>query len=108
MENNDKRQINITLDVHRLSFSVNADKEPVYRQAAAHLNSRYAFYQKKMPRATVEQLWMYVAFETALSLCDDTRKKRLQPIEQRVQDLNQQLSNFLSSSAEDDGKTENA
>jgi hypothetical protein len=86
-----KQHITLQLDAHKMSLNVDASKEGIYREAAKTLNSRYEFYLHRMPQASSELLWVYVALETAIALRSDARDKALEPIEKRLQSLNQLL-----------------
>lgn len=91
MSSENKQHISLQLDAHKLSLNVDATKEGIYREAAKLLNSRYEFYLHRMPQASSELLWVYVALETAIALRSDARDKALEPIAQRLQALNQLL-----------------
>lgn len=83
-----KQHITLQLDAHRMALNVDASKEGIYREAAKFLNRRYEYYLHRMPSASTEQLWVYVALETACSLHSDARDKALEPIEQQLAALN--------------------
>ena len=80
-----KQHITLQLDSHKLAFDI----VPCYRQAAQQINRYFQIYQKQMPRATTELLWAYVALQMAVNLYDDDREKSLQPIEEKLEELNQ-------------------
>ena len=84
-----KQHITLQLDSHKLAFDIVPEKEPCYRQAAQQINRYFQIYQKQMPRATTELLWAYVALQMAVNLYDDAREKSLQPIEEKLEELNQ-------------------
>lgn len=85
----DKQRITIQLDTFRFAFEPERSKEPVYRRAAEICNSSFQSYRKAMPKATSEMLWAYVALQMGCNLCDDAREKNLQPIEERINQINQ-------------------
>ena len=60
----------------------------MYRDAAKILNEKYRHYQKKMQTSSAEQLWVYVALDMAVNLCAESHAQRLQPIDEKVQELN--------------------
>lgn len=85
----DKQNITLVLDTFRFAFKVERDKEAVYRRAAELCNSSFQSYRKAMPKATTEMLWAYVALQMGCNLCNDAREKDLQPIENRINQINQ-------------------
>lgn len=91
----DKQHITLQLDAHAVSLTIPRPLEPAYRRATALLNERYRFYQRKMKKASVEQLWMYVALEMGVNLHNDMRKKNIEPVEQKLNQINQQITNHL-------------
>ena len=83
-----KQHITLNLDSHHISINVLAHQEHLYRDAAKILNEKYRHYQKKMQTSSAEQLWVYVALDLAVNLCAETHAQRLQPIDEKVQELN--------------------
>lgn len=83
-----KQHITLQLDSHHISINVLAHQEHLYRDAAKILNEKYRHYQKKMQTSSVEQLWVYVALDMAVNLCAETHAQRLQPVDEKVQELN--------------------
>ena len=90
-----KQHITLQLDAHRISLNVVADKEVLYRNAAEQINERYRYYRKMLPTHSAEQIWVYVALEMAVNLQADAHAHRLQPIEEKIQELNQLILNTL-------------
>ena len=92
-----KQHITLQLDAHHISINVIADQEHLYRNAAKILNEKYRHYQRKMQTCSAEQLWVYVALDMAVNLCVEEHAQRLQPIEEKIQEINniilQQLNN---------------
>ena len=84
-----KQHITLQLDAHHISLNVQADKEHLYRKAAEKINERYRYYQKLAPNRSAEQLWVYVALDMAVNLQADAHANRLQPIDEKIQELNQ-------------------
>jgi hypothetical protein len=41
-----------------------------------------------MQTSSAEQLWVYVALDMAVNLCAESHAQRLQPIDEKVQELN--------------------
>lgn len=95
MEQARKQHITLQLDAHHISLNVVADKEVLYRNAAEQINERYRHYRKMLPTHSAEQIWVYVALETAVNLQADAHAHRLQPIEEKIQELNQLILNTL-------------
>ena len=83
-----KQHITLQLDSHHISINVLAHQEHLYRDAAKILNEKYRHYQKKMQTSSAEQLWVYVALDMAVNLCAETHAQRLQPIDEKIQELN--------------------
>ena len=62
-------KMTIKLDAHVVGLEVKSRSEQKsVREAVALLKRRYQYYQEKYPNASSEQLWMYTALETAISL----------------------------------------
>ena len=95
MNENGKQHITLVLDTHRLAFDVEPEKEPNYRKAAQQLNHYFQSYRKQMPKATTDLLWAYVALQMAVNLYDDAREKNLQPLNEKIDQLNQLILNNL-------------
>lgn len=93
--NEDTQHITLQLDAHRVPMNVLREKEPIYREAAALLNKRYQHYVKAMPRASAEELWVYVALEQAVNLCNDARMKKIEPVENKLDELNRKIAQSL-------------
>ena len=83
-----KQHITLQLDSHHISINVLANQEHLYRDAAKILNEKYRHYQKKMQTSSAEQLWVYVALDMAVNLCAESHAQRLQPIDEKIQELN--------------------
>ena len=83
-----KQHITLQLDSHNISINVPALQEHLYRDAAKILNEKYRHYQRKMQTSSAEQLWVYVALDMAVNLCAESHAQRLQPIDEKVQELN--------------------
>ena len=90
-----KQHITLQLDAHHISLNVVADKEVLYRNAAEQINERYRHYRKMLPNHSAEQIWVYVALEMAVNLQADAHAHRLQPVDEKIQELNQQIINIL-------------
>ncbi len=90
-----KQHITLQLDAHHISLNVVADKEVLYRNAAEQINERYRHYRKMLPTHSAEQIWVYVALEMAVNLQADAHAHRLQPIDEKIQELNQLILNTL-------------
>ena len=90
-----KQHITLQLDAHPISLNVVADKEPLYRNAAEQINERYRHYRKLLPSHSAEQIWVYVALEMAVNLQADAHAHRLQPIDEKIQELNQIILQYI-------------
>ena len=92
----DKQHINLRLDIHTVSLDVERDKEQTYREAADWLNKRYQFYAARFRNTSPEKLWMYVALESAVGLHADVREKSLEPVKQKLSELNSRINEALA------------
>ena len=91
-----KQHITLQVGAHHLAYNIAPELEESYRKAAVLLNQRYDFYRSRMPKASAELVWVYVALEVGLNLCDDSRKKNIQPILERVQAMNQKIEQQIN------------
>lgn len=87
--------IKLHLGAFTIPLRVQAEQEPLYRMAQQTLNQAYEDFRLKQPKASVEQLWMYVALQLAVNLHSDARKKSLEPIDEKIQELNQLIQQQL-------------
>jgi len=92
----DKQKISLQLDAHVVSLLVERDQEPIYRQAATRVNEIYHKYSKAHPELPVEKLWVFTALELAVNLQSDVRDKRLQPVLEKLMELNKLINNTLN------------
>ena len=92
-----KQNITLKLDIHTITLSVDPDKEEFYRLAGAWLNKRDQLYQAAYRNDSPEKLWLKVALEAAVGLHADARQKALEPIEQKIQELNKIILQKLNS-----------
>ena len=92
-----KQNITLKLDIHTITLSVDPDKEEFYRLAGAWLNKRYQLYQAAYRNDSPEKLWLKVALDAAVGLHADARQKALEPIEQKIQELNKIILQKLNS-----------
>lgn len=83
-----KQNITLKLDIHTITLAVDPEKEEFYRQAGVWLNKRYQLYQAAYRNDSPEKLWLKVALEAAVGLHADVREKSLEPVEQKIQELN--------------------
>lgn len=93
-----KQHINLKLDIHNVALDIDPEKEQTYREATAWLNKRYQFYQARFQNASPEKLWMYVALESAVGLHADVRDKSLEPVKQKLSELNKRINEALKPS----------
>ena len=96
MEEVRKQHITLQLDAHHISLNVIADKEVLYRNAAEQINERYRHYRRLLPTQSAEQIWVYVALEMAVNLQENAHAHRLQPIDEKIQELNQLILNTIN------------
>lgn len=96
----DTQRISLHLDAHTVVLNVERDKEAVYRNAATKLNTLYRHYQKTFPSYSAEQLWVYVALHLGVNLVSDAREKSIEPVENQLKALNQQLLEVLAKNNE--------
>lgn len=88
--------INLRIDCHEVRLQVPRDEEPIYRKAALILNKTYQKYLNRYPQLPIEKLWVYSALEIAVELQRDVRDKDMAPIVDRLQQLNQYLSQQIN------------
>ena len=65
------------------------DKEVLYRNAGEMINERYRYYCQLLPNQSAEKIGVYVALDMAVNLQADAHAHRLQPIDEKIQELNQ-------------------
>ncbi|MCR4664146.1 MAG: cell division protein ZapA [Paludibacteraceae bacterium] len=92
----DKQNITLQLDSFRFAFKVERDKESIYRRAAEICNRSFQSYRKAMPKASTEMLWAYVALQMGCNLCSDARDKDLQPIEEKINQINELIQKYTN------------
>lgn len=83
-----KQKITLQLDAHTVALDPESDEEPVYRRAAKMLNADYQNYRKRMPQASVEQLWMYVALHVGVNL---------QKVDEKLKEMNTLIEGAIAS-----------
>ncbi|MBQ9339758.1 MAG: cell division protein ZapA [Paludibacteraceae bacterium] len=93
---NNKQHINLRIGAHTVPLNINAEDEPLYRNAAARIIDTYDKYERNFPNRSVEQLWVYVAIELAVNLQSDMRDKQLQPLLDTIQQLNEQIEKAIN------------
>mgnify|MGYP002521068003 CR=1 FL=1 len=94
----DKQHITLRLAAHNVSLDIPREQEQSYREAGDFLNQRYLLYAQRMPKASAEQIWLYVALEAALNWKTAARSKSLEPVEKRIDELNALLHKALTES----------
>jgi cell division protein ZapA (FtsZ GTPase activity inhibitor) len=90
------QHITLRLYAHHLSINVPADEEHLYRKAAELLNEKYLFYKDKMKNKSAELLWVYVALDIAVTNCEQDYSTRLEPIDQKIKELNNTILQQLN------------
>lgn len=91
--------VNITLHIgsHTVSMpNTPVEREQVTRLAAQQLNDRYRYYVQQYPKASQEQIWLYIALESTIALRSDVRDKAIEPLEVKIQILNQLVEKKLN------------
>lgn len=91
----DKQRITLQIVSHRVALNIVPEQEPIYREAAKKINELYDKYQRGYANMPVEQLWIYVALELAVNLHSDARDKNIEPILEKIRELNQLIENTL-------------
>ncbi len=91
-----KQHITLRIAAHTLALDIPRDQEQSYREAGDFLNQRYMLYAQRMPKASEAQLWLYVALEAALNWKTAVRTKSLEPVEQKLSELNTLLQQALA------------
>jgi len=90
-----KQHITIRLDIHDIPMNIDAEHEETYRRAAVWLNERYKDYLAKYKNASPEKLWAYVALAAAVGLHADVRDKSLEPVRDKLNELNDRIQDVL-------------
>ncbi len=90
-----QQHIVLKLDTHNVALNIPASQEALYRDAATLLNERYHYYQRVRPSASIEEIWLYVALEIAVTLQSDVRKSSSAEMDKRASVLNQLINNTL-------------
>ncbi len=93
---NDLQHITLQLDAHPVSLSVPREQEPIYREAAMAVNKVYQKYAAKYKNLPVETIWVYTALELAVNFRTDVRDKDLQPVLEKIKELNNLINNTLN------------
>lgn len=97
MNTDNTRHINLRLEgLQPFSLNVQPEQEQTYRLATDLVNRRYKLYQQKYRNENADRLWARVAIEVAYALHSDARSKALKPIEDKLQELNQQIMKQLN------------
>lgn len=91
----DIQRITLQIGAHNIVLEVPRTDERSYREATKLLNRRYLDYARRMPKASAEQVWVYVALEMAVNLRSDAREKSLEPIDEQLAALNQRILQAL-------------
>lgn len=90
-------KVNLNIGPHSITLpNTPIEREQATRAAAKHLNERYLHYQTHYPKASQEQIWLYIALESATLLKMDIRDKALEPIEEKIKELNSRIGDVLS------------
>lgn len=89
------QNIVLNLDVHRVPLSVVREQEVFYRDAAKMLNERFRHYRQRFPSVQAEKLWVYVALDMAVNLQSDAFDKSLQPVTDKLNELNEKVKQAL-------------
>lgn len=97
-----KQHITLKIDVHSVSMEVPCEHEQAYREAAQYLNQRYQLYAKRLTKASVEELWMYVALDAAFAWKRMAQAENLKPIEKRTEEMNRLIRQALGEATEQD------
>ena len=79
-----------------------ADAHHEREPKAVSEHERYRRYSQKLPTSSAEQVWVYVALDMAVNLQADAHAHRLQPIDEKIQELNQLIINTLQNNTSKD------
>ena len=92
----DKVNINIQAGDFKLPLKVEADEEPIYREAARLVTERLATYRAKYRVANLnpEYILMFVALDVASRYVKLSRVVDVKPVEDALQGLVDQLTEF--------------
>lgn len=98
----DKQHITLRLAAHNVSLDIYREQEQAYREAGDFLNQRYLLYSQRMPKASAEQLWLYVALEAALNWKTTAHAKSLESVDKKLTELNMLLQQALAEGGQPD------
>lgn len=84
----EKQHITLQLDCHSIGLTVDREAEPMYREAGQRLNQKFEQYKRQYPHLSAEQVWAYVALAMAVNFQSDVREKNIQPIIEKIKELN--------------------
>ena len=87
-----------------MRFPVAWNEEKYHREAAAQLNQRFQYYSSGMKSKSAEQIWVYVALEAAVNLQRENAKYDIEPVVERINNINQTI---LSALNDNDNSAEN-
>lgn len=88
-------KVRLHIGPHHFELMVPAEQEQIYRASAVQLNDRYNHYKNALPSASAEQIWVYVALESTVNLRSDVRQKALEPIEEKISELNELIESEI-------------
>lgn len=91
----DKQNITLKLVSHTVALCVPREQEPIYREAAERINASYKKYSGLYPKLPIENIWVYVALEMAVNFQSDVRDKNIQPILDKIKELNELITSHL-------------
>lgn len=92
----DKQRITLQIGAHKIVLNINPEQEPFYRDAAVRLSEQYQQYARRFPNLPVEQIWIYVALSMAVNLQSDARDKNIEPLMEKIRELNQLIEKTLN------------
>ena len=79
-----------------MTLEVPRDDEEVYRKAAVLINRKYREYRQVVRKETsAERTWVYVALHVAVELLSDVRDKDLQPVLNKLVQLDSLVAEHL-------------
>lgn len=92
----DKVKINIQVGDYKHPLIVNADDEPIYREAARLINERLVAYRTKYRVANLSQEFMlsFVALDLASKYVKLQQTNSVAPLEDELRKLTSELEDF--------------
>ena len=95
-----KRRINLHIKSISLTLSVDDKEEHLYRQAQRMVNDSFDDFATNHQSKSIEEIWSHTAFRLALNYCQLLEHADLNPVLEKIDDINQQITDLLTENQE--------